>query len=303
KQQKVEQKIRGFDPGQVTLSRHLGGDYIGPYLPAFACIRFYEQVGIPMRLPLLNITGDTLKNACRWILPFIGFWSPALLIRAGKHTDVKQDDFLSRTQVAAMDPALAKRLYSWCLQILEREIAGVTPHIAMDSARESILAVLSEVLSRLAFKVDSDDHRRTFPLVLKLYENPSVGSHITLRDSCMLWFRRLFDAAHSELLLQWLPQLIRAPLFVTNIADGWRDPIWRFPTGVGREADDYPDLLAKIRESINWLLKRIGTESDEARHTAIIRLIYVYYCKLMTPDQERELGELLWSNSGGNNLP
>jgi len=83
KRQKAEQKIRGFDPGKVTLSRHLGGDHIGPYLPAFACIRHYEQVGIPMRLRFINIAGDALKNACRWIAPFIGFWSPALLIRAG----------------------------------------------------------------------------------------------------------------------------------------------------------------------------------------------------------------------------
>ena len=298
----AERRIHGFDPGQVTLSHHLGGGHIEPYLPAFACIRLHEQVGIPMRLRFFNMTGDTLKNACRWILPFIGFWSPALLIRAGRHVDIRQDDLLSRTQVAAMEPSLAKRLYNWCLQILEREIvAPLTMTVA--SAQESILAVVSEVLSRLTFKMDSADHQRTFPAIQKLYGDPSVRRHVTLRDSCILWFQRLFDAADDNLLLQWLPELIRAPIFATNTADGWRDPAWYFPTEVGQQAQEKPDILEKIREATDWLIKRLRSEPEAERQTAIMRLIRVYYCRVMTPSQEQELAEVLWNSRGSNDLP
>lgn len=92
--QKLEEEVQSFDPGEASISRRWPTDPIGSHLPAFACIRLYEQVGLPMRLPYLDIAGDALKNACRWIAPFIGFWSPALLIRAGKVSAIKNDDFL-----------------------------------------------------------------------------------------------------------------------------------------------------------------------------------------------------------------
>src|SRR6202167_2387064 len=211
--QRVEQEVRGFDPGQVTVSRRLAGDEAGRYLPGFACIRLFERAGIPMRLRMLNIAGDALKNACRWVAPFIGFWSPALLVRAGKVDDLRKGDFLNRTQVAAMDAALANRLYGWCLQILQREASFIAGPIAMGSAQESLLEASSEVVSRLAFKVDAAELRRTLPLVLHLHRLPAVRSHPRLHDSCEPWFRRLFEAADDELLLEWLPDLIKAPLF------------------------------------------------------------------------------------------
>lgn len=308
--QREEQKVQSFDPGQVTVSRHWSGDFISPYLPAFAYIRLYEQTGIPMRLPILDIAGETLQNACRWIAPFIRFWSPALLIRAGKIDALKKDDFLSRTRVAAMDTALAKRLYGWCLQILKREVTRLSGRIAMGSAQELLLEVLPEVLSRLAFKVEAQDLRGTFPLVLQFHRQAEVRSHIQLHEYYKLWFRRLFEAADGGLLLEWLPDLIRAPLIgegvhpVTLEDHTWPDPIQDFPPGRGREAKDgQPDLVAKINEATDWLMRRAASESGEGWHRAIMRLIKVYQAKVMTPDQERRFGELLWSQRAASNLP
>jgi len=45
-------------------------------------------------------------------------------------------------------------------------------------------------------------------------------------------FARLFEAAESEMLIQWLPKLIRLPYFDSSTPDGWRDPIRLLPTGV-----------------------------------------------------------------------
>src|SRR5262249_37226042 len=149
---------------------------------------------------MLNIMGDALQNACHWIAPFIGFWSPALLIRAGKVDALKKDDFLGRTRVAAMDTMLAQRLYGWCLKILERELAHFSGRVTRGSVQESLLEVLPEVLSRLAFKVDAQDLRRTFPLVLQFHRQPGVQSHMRLHASCKPWFLRLFETADDVLL-------------------------------------------------------------------------------------------------------
>src|ERR1022692_794187 len=45
---KIQEEVLGFDPGEVTIRTHLSGGDVTPYLPGFACIRLYEQVGIPM---------------------------------------------------------------------------------------------------------------------------------------------------------------------------------------------------------------------------------------------------------------
>lgn len=310
KPQKETQEVRGFDPGQVSVRVHWSGDDIRPYLPGFACIRLYEQAGIPMRLSMLNIAGDELKNACRWVTPFSGFWSPALLIRAGKLDDLTKGDFLNRPQVAVMDPALAKRLYVWCLHILERELASLTGLIPMGSAQESALEVLPEVLSRLAFRVDAEELRRTFPLVLYFHRQPGVRSHIRLHDSCAPWFQRLFDAADDEMLLEWLPDLIKGALIdegvnpVIPVAQAWPDPMRHFPSQrILGERGIRPDLVAKINEATDWLLTRASSESGEGRRRAIDRLIDVYHTKLMTTEQQQQLGEVLWSQRSPAGLP
>jgi hypothetical protein len=310
--QSDEREVRGFDPGKVSVSLRFGGDNIAPFLPGFACIRFYEQVGVPMRLRLVNIAGDNLKSACRWIAPFSGFWSPALLIRAGRLDDLTRGDFLNRAQVAAMHSDLANRLYMWCMRILERELASLTGLIAMGSAQESMLGVLPEVLSRLAFKVGAAELRRTFPLVLYLHRQPGVRLHLTLHKSCDPWFERLFDAAETELLLEWLPDLIKEPLIdervhpVVPANQAWPDPAVHFPSWRIRRRrirEVRSDLLGRISEETDWLLARASSESGEGRQRAIVRLAKIYHTGMMTTDQQQKLGELLWNKRAANNLP
>jgi len=110
-----------------------------------------------------------------------------------------------------MEPALAKRIHAWCLQILTRELA--TPgSIATSSSQEALLETCPEVLSRLAFKVEAAELRRSFPLALQCYRLPAASLQLGVHEACMNWFKRLFEAADDELLLEWLPELVREPL-------------------------------------------------------------------------------------------
>ena len=81
----AENVVFDFDPGRRRVTRSIGGSGVNPWLPAFSCIRLYEQVGIPA-----YYLGDALTNACNWIIPFTSFWSPALLVRAGRADEMKK---------------------------------------------------------------------------------------------------------------------------------------------------------------------------------------------------------------------
>ena len=68
---RTERTVPGFDPGSRVTQVHMRGTGLSPWLPAFACIRLYEQVGIPLRF-----SDSALSNACRWVMQFNSFWSP-----------------------------------------------------------------------------------------------------------------------------------------------------------------------------------------------------------------------------------
>ena len=306
----TRQIARGFDPWRSTVTHHIGST-IEPWLPAFACIRLYEQVGIPLHLPFFNISGDALRNACKWIAPFTGFWSPALLIRAGKADDLREHGFMDRAQVATMKPDLAKSLNKWAMNALKRELSSLSGNIARASAQESLLEVLPEVLSRLAFKLELADLQEAFLLALELHRQPGIPSNISLHQSCEPWFKRLFEAADARQFLAWLPALLRFPLYVGS--DGlsnpypnpWPDPIISdFPNlRVHPVNTAYPELLTEINEAIEWLLERAKSESREGYRRAMMRLIYIFDTALMTEKQQKSLGTLLWEKTNEHGLP
>lgn len=308
---KTKQISRDFDPWSRTITHHLGGPAIEPWLPAFACIRLYEQVGIPLRVPRFTISGDALRTACKWVAPFTGFWSPALLIRVGKRDDLTKYGFMDRAQVAAMKPALAKNLNKWAIGALHRELSSLSSKITRGSFQESLLKILIEVLSRLAFKLESADLQQAFSLALEFHRQPGIPSNISLHHSCEPWFKRLFEAADDRQLLAWLPELLRFPLSIEStqlsnpLPNPWPDPIsCNFPElRVHPARTAYPELLTDIHETIEWLLERAKSESGEGRRRAVMRLISVFYAKVMTPEQQQGLGTLLWEKLGENGLP
>ena len=165
-----------------------------------------------MRLPHVNTTGDSLRNACKWVAPYIDFWNPTLLIRAGRDDELKKPDFMKRTQVAKMEPDLAKKLNELTMEALKSEFSSLSGPIAKQSTQASLLEILIEVLSRLTIILESDDLKEAFSLALELHRQPEIYSHIRLNKSCRPWFKRLFEVADDRQLLTFLPELIRFPL-------------------------------------------------------------------------------------------
>ena len=309
---KTKQIVHGFDPWRIHVTHTWRRDNIEPWLPAFACIRLYEQVGIPLHLPVFNLSGDALRNACKWVAPFTGFWIPALLIRAGKTDDLTKHKFMDRAQVAVMDPSLAKSLNKWAMDALKREFLSLSRggKITRASAQESLLKVLPEVLSRLAFKLESSDLQEAFSLALEFHRQPRIYAHKILPLSRDPWFERLFEAADDRQLLAWLPELIRFPLFVGSDQlsnphpNPWPDPMRQLPirrTCAAKKA--YPELVSEINVATEWLLERARSESGEWRRRAMMRLIIIFDADLMTEEQKDRLGGLLWEKTSEHSLP
>lgn len=303
-----EKTLKSFDPGETIKSRHLGGDDFTPLLPAFGYFRMFEKAGIPLRMPAINIAGETLANACRWTAPYADFMILALLIRAGQTKVFRELDFLSRTRVAAMNEPLVQRLGRWCLGILKQESRNFSQSGRLDPWDDTPLEVLLEVLSRLAFRMDPSSMREGFATALSVFLNPASFSHRGLSESLRSSFKRLFDAADEEVLSEWLPSLIGAPLPAVENGSGLPmagpefDPILELLQArrrLGKNIGGNP----QIGQAVSSLERRIFAESGKRRASALARLVCICDLGVMTARQEGRLGKLLWEQRRPDGLP
>ncbi len=305
----TEQVVPGFDPGQHIVRHSLLEGICPNWLPAFSFFRLHEKVGIPLRF-----SGNTLRNAAEWLAATSSFWSLMILVRAGNTKNIKESRFVNRSHVASMDSALAHRLNAWAMNALYQELSSVGNIIPMESSQTSLLETLVEFLSRLTIKLNQEELDNAFRTALQIHSMPGVKTHIRLNEFCWPWFKRLYDAADNQQLLEWIPALIRFPLPEnTNDVYGeherhpvitWPDPMTsldRVSIDVNQNTD--ANLSATIHDAVEWLLLNTMMLTGEARHRAVIRLHFLFHAKAMTEDQEEEFGELLWKNKNIYGLP
>ena len=301
--------VPGFDPGQYTTRNEFLGESTAEWLPAFSYLRLHEKVGIPLRF-----SGDTLRNAAEWLAALPNFLSPMILIRAGNTKGIKESGFANRVQIASMDPNSAHRLNNWAMNALIQGLSSVGNTIPMDSAHTSLLETLIEFMSRLTLKSDQQELHVAFHTALTVHNLPGIKTHIRLNNSCAAWFRRLYYAADSHQLLEWLPDLIRFPLSenTTSVngenerhpAFSWPDPMMELDFDrIDLEQNPDIDLRARIHDSAEWLLLNTRMLSGEARLRALVRLSILFHARAMTDDQEEIFGELLWENLSDGGLP
>lgn len=299
---------RAFDPGRRHVVRSLGGGGIGPWLPAFACIRWFEEVGIPVRgRRLARLGREPLVAACRWVAPFYTFRGISVLVRAGAAKELREAGLMDRPQVAEMDGKVATQLNEIMLAAAEREV-GPLRRDDRPWYDAGVLEAVAEVLSRVTVRLDRKELSSSFRVALALYgELRSVSVH-GLGAVMSAWFQRLYEAADDRLLRRWLPALLRAPLRTGREAGAsgfWQDPLAGFPlyllrgwgavTGRTRDA---------IRDAVTQLLARGGqVEMGRQRKDVAWRVSGAFRIDLLTERQKEQFAGLLWAGVKKGQLP
>lgn len=297
----------GFDLGHYKVTQSLILEPDTKWLPAFACLRMIEKVGIPP-----TSLSDTLQSAAKWLFPISDFWSTMLLVRSGNTKAMQEEVVANRTQIASMNSDLVHRLNTWAMNALNRELPTLGNPIPLQSNQTSLLETLIEFLSRLSLKLEEHDLQSAFQMALQLHNLPGMKSHIRLNESCAPWLKRLFGVADNHQLLTWLPDLIRFPLpgganeedSSLHPAIAWPDPMKFFPAEkVGDTQDISANLKNEAREAIDWLLRHAQAASGQTRQKALMRLILVFHTNLMSNSQEKLFSNLIWENTTSEGLP
>ena len=298
---------RDFDPGRRHIVRSLGRGGIGPWLPAFACVRWFEEVGIPVRgRRLARLGRKPLVAACRWVAPFYSFRGISVLVRAGAAKELREEGFMDRPRVAEMDEEVATQLNEIMLAAAEREVETLSRDVRPWSDA-GVLEAVVEVLSRVTLRLDSANLDRAFRRALALYgELRSLSVH-GLGRAVASWLERLYDAADDAALGRWFPALLKAPLREggdEGSFDFWFDPLVGFPLyqieGRGAVSEE---TLSKIRHGATHLLDRGQVETGAQRKDVVWRLSAPFRIGLLTDAQRKQFAALLWARVEDGRLP
>lgn len=297
---------QGFDPRTVSTSWSFSGG-MESVNPAFSYLRHFEQAGIPMYLSFINITGKRLEKALQLMQPYLGFWSPALMVRARQIKQLTDNtEILSRTQVAAMDDEMARRIHAWGMTIFECQVNRYYQSTHQKILRDKLVVGIPELLSRISFKLSAEDLTHSFNVVLRMYSALSNVSAPGMTTTFNTWLNRIYQAADDQQLLEWLPELLKVPFreVVVNTAryrDGWIDPMNSFPNRLSLR--NTPNISSDISSSITWLFAKIHSLTDDSRSSAIWRLATLNSANLLNKEHIKQFKDLLWMGVDKNSLP
>lgn len=197
------ERIRGFDIGKVTESRHWSST--GPLIKRIAALqtlRFLDEVGTPARIAPVTVATAMLTGAAAWLGALDANRAVSALIRGA---DIKAvNKTFTREAVAALSDDEAD---VWCERLLTgvRGLSVRTRTPAMVRSAEARLAVVLEMLSRLVVR------RPAFaPAALELavgLGDPS-SYRLALDKPLQSLFRRAFQALPVDARRPWAASVL-----------------------------------------------------------------------------------------------
>lgn len=296
-----------FDPGRRSLSSHLGGGGLGPWLPAFACLRWAERAGLPMRTGIMSgAAQNEWIRASKWVARVFPTRGISALVRMGAADVFQKDELIGRPRMARMEREDVESVNALVLGAVSREGA-----VLRDEPRPwlevNVLNAVVEMSSRLTLKLDHDGLMKSFEAAMAMYVDWCGRDLHGLGNGLAHWFRRLYEAADSDLLARWLPAIVEAPL-VPEQEEGWgrhwRDPLEGFPirrivAGSRRSGK----TGRALRRAVERLLERGRSEVGRVRKVVVWRLAGLWRANLLNAAERRRAGALLWTDRAPEGLP
>ena len=301
------QREPGFDPGTWRTTHKLVYDGVGPWLPAFGCLRWAEEVGLPARTQgFFGVAQGELIQAVIWVARFVPARAVSILVRMGAVSMLQEKDVVSRPRIAEMDQKELVTLSDVMLEAVVRESSFLRGQ-RRPWLEVKVLNALVEVSSRVTLKLDGERLKQSFDAAAAVYEE-WCGADLPGLGRCVAqWFRRLYEVADSGLLARWLPALLDAPPAPEQEVGQvrhWHDPLVRFP--FERVADRQRESASArdaLRGAVARLLQRGKSEDGWGRRVVVWRSACLWRQNLLTTAERGRAGSLVWTGREAQTLP
>ena len=284
-------------------------------IAAYRTVRLPEVAGLPPatspgreQFGSLNILSESLTLAADELASLNPDLAMRLVLRVcSSDTDETLRRVFSRTNVANLTEDSAESIAQICTDAIQFMLprlftpdernAGIS--LLTEPRRIGRMTVALEVLSRLVPRLKPDSANIALDLGLQCYGTEHVAQHPLLTEPVGNLLKRSWEVLPIEHRRSRVFDLLTAPIMgMDGFAADRRCP----DPGVIIDREDLSPSLAsdddaRYREVIEFLLRGLHSDNDDARGLATLRLLRLADADGLTGEAKKEIASAIWSDS------
>lgn len=288
-----------FDIGRITEIRKTG-NYNKEVISAYKFLRYFEESGFPFKIPGTNLDKKSAEGALTSLSKYSPYWAMATLIRIG---DAKITNLIFNRQALLKYSAdELDTLIDKYLEVLYRFEQDMNDRTGLNVDNFGILSVqiVPEILSRLCCKCSKDKKLLLLGFLRKVYASEYKNNYRGIYNL----LKRLLETFSVYEQYQLLPKLVEIPYPKNTSVGTEREYVNPFHLINIRKADLNAATKVDLKpEIIELLFNLASSENESERKWGTFSLVQLYNLKLLTHDQSKKLGVILWSNIDCSGFP
>jgi hypothetical protein len=298
---KPDREVRqGFDPGRFTVSYNFSsGLSLSDIRPAFEFLRLFEEGGIPIRCGIFNVFGDGVVSSAKWILSSAPLWALSSMVRTNSKKKIEEQ--FDRVFVATLSQDNVNHLSSIFLTALTQTWQNLSGNGQRHNLDKNVLhsqvELLSELLSRLCFRLSSTQGEQVFSIGLNICR--SYRLLYPLSDFAKTLLNRILNTMSQEKILEKIPELLLVDISIEreltnnqtqNIVEPFGYIKWEENTHLPQEFDRSTWSLP-----IKTLIELVRSGSPLVRGHAAFRLSKLCEIDGLRLEEKELFANALWS--------
>jgi len=280
----------GFELNTFFKSSIYGSDKYS--LRACSFLIYIEEIGYPLTLPHVYLSNKAINQSINRLYKFYPSWSLTTLIRARDKKNVEK--ILSRKIISNIQNDYADSLFAHILNILKKLKNEINKGGKSLNNDNSLTSVLFEILGRLCIKANYTLRNELLLFIKNIYcskNRQKYGEFTKLMEHLISSFSFIEQYKLINIFLDF-------PVLKDDLRYKYPDPFSFIDLIKIKKTKHIALSISKINETLNYL-----EGNDNKREKAIIRLLVLWKCDLLTKNQINKFASALWKFTNDDGFP
>jgi hypothetical protein len=284
----IEKKYN-FD-GSETIIYHSTPDAFS--FQSYSYLRFFEEVGMPYKLPYVNCISESFKNAILHVAKCLPNWGVVAFVRTGDDKIINR--IFNKKNTLKISQETCDLWVVNYLDILNRyaKEAKNDNRYNNDTFASSLSTSIPKLLSVLSMKCSYEIKHKILLFVKELYCSDAKTRSKYKIDKLV---KLLMESFPPKELYSLLPELLKFPI----IDEKTYPDVFDFIQWDGFQSSDEIKIDVKIVDELISFL----SNGNSKRKTAVTRLAHLWQVGLLTIEQQTNFGIALWSITNDDGFP
>lgn len=286
-----------FDIGHITKTHHMFNAN-EEAITAYCFLRYFEELGLPFRIPGANLGKKSAEGALQRLSKYSPNWAMITLIRVGDQKVT--DQIFNRQALLHMSVNDVDSLIEEYLNILKNVDSDIADGDGFKVENFGILLaqLLPEILSRLCCKCSKKKKILLFDLIYETYASENKNKYRGISNL----LKRLLKTFDTEEQYVLIPLLLDIPYPENAIGEREYPNPFRF-INIKKEDIHVLKKLDIKPENVKNLFDLASSDDLIKREWGTFTLVTLFQLDLLTDEQAKKLGEILWSQTDESEFP